>query len=115
MAQAEVILQGVQANGAGNIIIEKNLHKILFESNSSVVSYVSVDFQETIPCNLQNDFDSKPLLLASGINPNNLELARKRTHSHTYYDHTNKLKVSVTCSYNGSALSVSFSKKYYGE
>ncbi|MCW8831800.1 MAG: toll/interleukin-1 receptor domain-containing protein, partial [Colwellia sp.] len=63
----------------------------------------------------KKDFNSITLLLASGINSDNLELVIKRTHSHVYYDHVHKLKIGVSCLYDGGALNISISKKYYGQ
>lgn len=42
------------------------------------------------------------------------ELVRRETHCHTYYDHRKKLKINVSCLYDGGPLSVGFSTKYYG-
>ncbi|PSV49860.1 hypothetical protein [Photobacterium indicum] len=102
-------------NKVGNIIVENERNHILFESNNNIVGYVEIDFKETIPCNQKKKFNSKPLLTALGIDPSELELAREKTHFHTYYDHANKLKVGVSCLYDGGPLSVSFSSKYYGK
>ncbi|MCW8864229.1 MAG: hypothetical protein OQK09_13740 [Colwellia sp.] len=42
-----------QANDVGNIIIEEKPHKLLLESNNNFISYVDIDFQETIPCSIK--------------------------------------------------------------
>ncbi len=101
------------ANRVGNIIIDTKDFHILFEARNNVIGFADVEIKGTGPCSQKVDFDSPPLLKALGINPNDLELNRKATHSHRYYDHTNKLKIVASCSYDGAPLSVSFSKKYY--
>ncbi|MGF1786475.1 hypothetical protein L4D00_11825 [Photobacterium swingsii] len=106
----------VQPNSVGNLIIDSNLHHFLFESSDGViVSYVDVRFKETTPCDQKRNFDSIRILRALGIKPDSLELVRKRKHFHTYYDHKNKLKVGVSCLYDGASLNASFSRKYYGQ
>ncbi|HAS3656067.1 TPA: hypothetical protein I6199_003020 [Vibrio cholerae] len=103
-------------NEAGNLIIDTKQHHFLFESSDgSNVSYVDVQFLETTPCDQNKSFNSVNILAALGINADNLELARKQKHFHTYYDHENRLKVGVSCLYNGASLNASFSKKYYGQ
>lgn len=76
------------------------------------VSYVEVQFKDK-PCNQQDDFDSESLLLKLGIAPEKVQLARKSKHFHTYYGHHNKLKIGVSCPYDGGWLTVGFSKRYY--
>ncbi|HGF7372241.1 TPA: hypothetical protein AB5E75_003451 [Vibrio cholerae] len=103
-------------NEVGNVIIDTKQHHFLFESSDgSNVSYVDVKFLETTPCDQSRTFNSINILAALGINADSLELVRKQTHFHTYYDHENKLKVGVSCLYNGASLNASFSKKYYGQ
>jgi hypothetical protein len=87
---------------------------MLLEANENVISYVDVGLKQTAPCSLTRAFDSEPVLGALGISPAELDFVRKQTHFHTYYDHKRKLKVSVSCQYNGGPLSVGFSSKYYG-
>jgi len=48
------------------------------------------------------------------ISPSELDLVRKQTHFHTYYDNKRKIKIGVSCSADGAPLSVGFSSKYYG-
>ncbi len=79
------------------------------------MSYVDVSFNETSPCDQTRSFNSSRILRALGIDPNSLELVRERKHFHTYYDHKNKLKVGVSCLYDGGPLNASFSRKYYGQ
>ncbi|WP_120510311.1 hypothetical protein [Photobacterium salinisoli] len=103
-------------NSIGNVIIDSKQHHFLFESSDgSVVSYVDVQFLETSPCAQSRSFDSASVLAALGVNVDSLELIRKQAHFHTYYDHENRLKVGVSCLYNGAAINASFSKKYYGQ
>lgn len=113
VAQASEITGGTP-NRVDNIIIDSEDIHMLLEVNDGIISFVSVDLNQTAPCNLNQEFDSKPLLEALGINPDSLEFVRKKTHYHTYYDHKNKLKVSVSCPFDRGPLSVGFSSKYYG-
>lgn len=106
-------LFAVQENSGGNLVFDTAKQHYLFEANDGKISYVDIGFLETVPCNQAIDFDSEPLLLALGVSPSSLQLIKKRPHFHTYYDHVNKLKVGVSCLYDGAALSVGFSRKYY--
>lgn len=101
-------------NEAGNIIVENENCRMFLEAEGSFVSFVEIDMKTTGPWNQDQEFDSEPLLGALSINPADLELARKKTHCHTYYDHRRRLKVNVSCPYDGAHLSVAFSAKYYG-
>ncbi|MRR07769.1 MAG: hypothetical protein EG828_12715 [Deltaproteobacteria bacterium] len=101
-------------NGVGNIILDTEDCHMLLEAEGNFISYVEVDLKRTAPHNQNQEFDSVPLLGVLSINPAELELARKQTHYHTYYDHRKKLKISVSCSYDGGPLTVAFSSKYYG-
>ncbi|WP_462155992.1 hypothetical protein [Pseudoalteromonas piscicida] len=93
--------------------VETGTHSFLFESRDDKISYVAVDFHDKAGCRLQDEFDSRALLFELGISTKSLDLASKRTDSHKYYDHTNKLKITASCLYDGGMLSVSFSQKYY--
>lgn len=77
------------------------------------ISFVEVDFLMTAPYYQHHEFDSQPLLGALSIGVHELELARKVTHCHTYYDHKKRMKITVSCLYDGAPLSVSFGTKYY--
>jgi hypothetical protein len=107
-------LTGGTPNKVDNIIIDSEDTHMLLEVNDESISFVSIDLKQTAPCSLTQEFDSKPMLEALGINPDDLEFARKKTHYHTYYDHKKKLKVSVSCPFDRGAFSVGFSSKYYG-
>lgn len=98
----------------GNIIVDNEDCHMLLEAEGNFISYVEVEFKKTAPCHSNQEFVSEPLLGALSINPVELDLVRKQTHCHTYYDHRKKLKVNVLCTYEGGPLSVSFSAKYYG-
>jgi hypothetical protein len=104
---------GVKVNEGGNLVVETPNHHILFEANNGLISYVDVEFKGFEPCSQTAGFDSAPLLLALGIDPSSLELAKKQAHFHRYYDHVNRLKIGVSCLYDGANLSVGFSSKYY--
>ena len=105
---------GGTPNEARNIVVESDQALLFLEVEGNFVNYVDVQIKETAPCSQSQEFDSEPILGILSINPSELQLARKRTHFHTYYDHRRKLKVSVSCDYDGGPLSVGFSSKYYG-
>jgi len=100
-------------NNTSNIIFDDGNLSFLYETYQGKISYVEIDFKDSAPCDQSREFDSKSLLERIGINPTKLELARKSSHFHTYYDHKNKLKVGVSCSYTGGPISIGFSKRYY--
>lgn len=110
-AESEV---GETANCVGSIIVESDDCKMLLEAEGNFISYVEVDLKATAPHNKNQEFDSEPILGALSIGLTELDLERKKTHYHTYYDHRKKLKVSVSCLYDGAPLTVAFSSKYYG-
>jgi hypothetical protein len=101
-------------NAVGNIIIDSDECHMLLEAEGNFISYVDVELKRTAPHYQNQEFDSEVVLGALSISPSELELARKQTHFHTYYDHRRKLKVGVSCQYDGAPLSVGFSSKYYG-
>ncbi len=105
---------GGTPNEANNIVVESDGALLFLEVEGNFVNYVEVDLKDTAPCSLKQEFDSEPILGILSINPAELELARRQTHFHTYYDHRRKLKVGVSCDYGGGPLSVGFSSKYYG-
>lgn len=106
-------LFGVKENEGGNLVVDTAHHHFLFEANNGLISYVEVEFDGTGPCSQTGGFDSQPLLQALGIDPSSLELSKTQAHYHRYYDHVNRLKVGVSCLYDGANLSVGFSSKYY--
>mgnify|MGYP001791146624 FL=1 len=105
---------GGKANQAGNIIVETEDCRMLLEAEGNFISFIQIDLKATAPHYLNQGFDSETLLGSLSIGPTELDLERKQTHFHTYYDHKRKLKVSVSCPYDGSPLSIAFSAKYYG-
>ncbi len=105
---------GGTPNEVGNIIIENDECRMLLEAEGSFVNYVEVDIKKTAPCNQKHEFDSEPILGCLSINPSELDLVRQQPHYHHYLDHKRKLKISVSCLYDGSPLTVGFSVKYYG-
>jgi hypothetical protein len=105
---------GQEPNKVGNIIIENDDCLMLLEAEGNFINYVEVDLKKTEPHLQTQEFDSVPILGSLSINPSELELARKQTHFHAYYDHRKKLKINVSCPYDGGPLSVGFSAKYYG-
>ncbi|MGG6297016.1 DUF4365 domain-containing protein [Leptolyngbya sp. AN02str] len=100
-------------NEVGNIIIDSEQAHMLLEAEGNFISYVDVELKKTAPWSQSRPFDSVAILGAFSINPSELELARKQTHFHAYYDHKRKLKIGVSCQYEGAPLSVGFSSKYY--
>lgn len=105
---------GHTPNEVRNIIIDTEDCHMLLEAEGNFISYVDVELKKTAPFYQDQEFDSEPILGALSINPAELELVRKQTHCHTYYDHRKKLKINVSCLYDGGPLSVGFSTKYYG-
>lgn len=105
---------GGQPNEVGNIIIDTNECHMLLEAEGNFIKYIDVELKQTAPHYLNQEFDSEAILGALSISPSELELIRKQTHYHTYYDHKKKLKVGVSCAYDGAPLSVGFSSKHYG-
>ncbi len=105
---------GEKANDVGNIIVETEDCRMLLEAEGNFISYVDVDLKATAPHYQNQEFDSETVLGALSIGLTELDLDRKKTHYHTYYDHRRKLKVSVSCLYDGAPLTVAFSSKYYG-
>lgn len=102
-----------QPNKVGNIIIDTEQSHMVLEAEGNFINYVYVELKKTAPCSQNCPFDSDPILGVFSINPSELDLVRKQTHFHTYYDHKRKLKISVSCQYEGAPLSVGFSSKYY--
>jgi hypothetical protein len=100
-------------NEVGNIIIDSEQAHMLLEAEGNFISYVDVELKKTAPWSQSRPFDSVAILGVFSINPSELELARKQIHFHTYYDHKRKLKIGVSCQYEGAPLSVGFSSKYY--
>lgn len=100
-------------NEVGNIVIDTEQCFMLLEAEGNFISYVDVELKMTAPWSMSRAFNSVAILGVLSINPSELELVRKQTHFHTYYDHKRKLKISVSCQYEGAPLSVGFSSKYY--
>lgn len=107
-------LTGGAPNDVGNIILDTDECHMCLEAEGNFISYVNVELKRTAPYQQDQEFDSEMILGALSINPSELELIRKKTHFHTYYDHKKRLKVSVSCLYDGAPLAVGFSSKYYG-
>jgi hypothetical protein len=105
---------GGSPNEVGNIILDTDECHMCLEAEGNFISYVDVELKRTAPHQLNQEFDSEVVLGALSINPLELELVRRKTHFHTYYDHRKRLKISVSCQYDEAPLSVGFSSKYYG-
>lgn len=101
-------------NDVGNIILDTDECHMCLEAEGNFISYVDIELKRTAPHRQDQEFDSEVVLGALSINPSELELVRKQTHFHTYYDHKKRLKISVSCLYDDAPLSVGFSSKYYG-
>lgn len=101
-------------NNIGNILLDTDECHMCLEAEGNYINYVDVQLKRTAPHQQDQEFDSEVVLGALSINPSELELVKKETHFHTYYDHSKRLKISVACLYDGPPLSVSFSSKYYG-
>lgn len=105
---------GGEPNPVGNIIIDTDEVHMLLECEGNYISFVSIDLKRTAPQYQNKSFDPVPALGALSINPGELEPIRSALHYHHFSDHRRKLKVSVSCLYDGAPLTVSFSSKYYG-
>ncbi|HYW19262.1 MAG TPA: DUF4365 domain-containing protein [Nodularia sp. (in: cyanobacteria)] len=104
---------GGEKNEVGNVIIDSQQAHMLLEAEGNFINYVDVELKKTAPWSQSHPFDSEVILGVLSINPSELELVRKQTHFHTYYDHKRKLKIGISCQYEGAPLSVGFSSKYY--
>ncbi|ACA98638.1 MULTISPECIES: DUF4365 domain-containing protein [Cyanophyceae] len=104
---------GSTPNEVGNIIVDSEQIYMLLEAEGNFINYVDAKLKKTSPWSMKRSFDSEAILGIFSINPSELELARKQIHFHTYYDHMRKLKIGVSCQYEGAPLSVGFSSKYY--
>lgn len=112
--QNAVRVTGGTPNDVGNIILDTEECHMLLEAEGNFINYVDVELKRTAPHRQDQEFDSEMVLGALSVNPSELELVCRKTHVHTYYDHKKRLKVSVSCLYDGAPLSVGFSSKYYG-
>jgi hypothetical protein len=104
---------GNKPNEMGNIIVSSEQAHMLLEAEGNFINYVDVKLKKTAPWSQKIPFDSEVILGVFSINPSEFELARKQIHFHTYYDHKRKLKLGVSCQYEGAPLSIGFSGKYY--
>ena len=109
---AEVV--GHAPNEVGNIIIDNDDCHMLLEAEGNFITYVDIELKKTAPHYQNQEFDSEPVLGALSINPAELNLVKRQTHCHTYYDHRKQLSITVSCLYDEGPLSVGFSTKYYG-
>lgn len=105
---------GVEPNAVGNMRIETDNHRIFVGSVDGMVTFTEIELLETAPCSQAKEFDPIVMLNAVGENVAKLSKQTNMTHLTTYYNHDQKLKISVTCPQDGVPISVSFSHKYYG-
>lgn len=105
---------GVEADEYGNIEIITDKYRTQYFSSDGVINYAEIYLLETTPCSQAERFDPVVVLNAAAVNPKNLEERDRMTHLATYYDHQEKLKISVTCEQDGTPIVVRFSNKYYG-
>lgn len=105
---------GIKPNKVNNITVDSKDANLYLEAEGNFISFVEIELKKTSPCSQSVEFDPEPILGALSINPSELELVKNQTHLYVYSDHKRKLKVSVTCLYDGAPISVSFSSKYYG-
>ncbi|MBB1434561.1 hypothetical protein H5201_09595 [Pseudoalteromonas sp. SG43-6] len=101
------------ANANGSIITTTAQYKTRYDSTDGVITYSEIYLLETAPCSQTEPFDPIAVLNAVAVNPKNLEERDRMTHLATYYDHQEKLKVSITCEQDGTPIVVRFSNKYY--
>lgn len=102
------------ANADGSITTNTAQYKTRYSSTDGVISYSEIYLLETAPCSQTESFDPVAVLSAVAVNPIKLEEQDRMTHLVTYYDHQEKLKISVTCEQDGTPIVVRFSSKYYG-
>jgi hypothetical protein len=114
IADAAKVVQS-EPNKVGNIIVDTDDCHMLLEAEGNFINFVDVELKKTAPQYQNREFDSEPILASLSINPAELDFVRKQTHFHTYYDHRRKLKIGVSCLYDGAPLNVSFGAKYYGD
>lgn len=105
---------GGTPNEAGNIILDNEDCHMCLTAEGNFISFVDVDLKATAPHFQNREFDSEPVLGAFSVGLNELDLVRKQTHCHTYYDHKKRLKITVSCLYDEAPISVGFGSKYYG-
>jgi len=106
---------GVTPNDVGNVIYDKGPAQVLFESSDGTyISFINVQFMESVPCSQTRGFQSNPFLRKLGVDVSELVLIRKQKHFHTF-DHPNsKTRVTVSCDWEGGPISVGFGSKYFG-
>jgi hypothetical protein len=105
---------GASPNDVGNIVLESDDCHLLLEAEGNFVQYVDLTLKFTGAHTQIQGFDSEAILGAVSISPAELELVRRAPHYHTYYDHAKRMKIGVSCQYDGAPLSIGFSRKYYG-
>ncbi len=102
------------ANASGSISTTTAQYKTRYDSTDGIITYSEIYLLETAPCSQTKRFDPISILNAVAVNPRNLEERDLMIHLATYYDHQEKLKISVTCEQDGMPIVVRFSNKYYG-
>ncbi|WP_339612320.1 hypothetical protein [uncultured Pseudoalteromonas sp.] len=105
---------GVKPNEFGNIEFVSDKHRIFYEATDGIITYSEVQMLETVPCKQREHFDPVVMLNAVAVNESDLEWQSAMTHLTVYYDHNEKLKISITCEQDGAPITVRFSNKYYG-
>ncbi|MBH0066776.1 hypothetical protein [Pseudoalteromonas sp. NZS100] len=111
-AASDILKVAPDANGS--IVTSTNQYETRYESNDGIITYSEIALLETAPCSQTQEFDPIAMLNAVAVDVRRLEPQMRMTHVATYYDHSNKLKVSVTCQQDGMPIIVAFSNKYYG-
>ena len=101
------------ANADGSITTNTAQYKTRYNSTDGVITYSEIYLLETAPCSQTESFDPVAILNAVAVNPKILEERDRMAHLATYYDHQEKLKISVTCEQDGAPIVVRFSNKYY--
>ena len=102
------------ATADGSITTTTSQYKTRYDSTDGVITYSEIYLLDTAPCSQTETFDPIAVLNAVAVNPKKLEEQDRMTHLVTYYDHQEKLKISVTCEQDGTPIMVRFSNKYYG-
>lgn len=111
-AASDILKVAPDANGS--IVTSTSQYETRYESNDGIITYSEIALLETAPCSQTEEFDPVAILKAVAVDVRRLEPQMRMMHLATYYDHSDKLKVSVTCQQDGMPIIVAFSNKYYG-
>lgn len=104
---------GVTPNATNNVVLDDAGRHVSMESTGNTIEMVDIELRDLPKCKQSSAFDGQGILRSMSINPGQLELAINQTDNQVYYDHQNKVKIGISCAYDGAPLNVSFSRKQY--